>query len=284
MPDRMHVADDENTLLLMPCFSKKYFATKLVSVFPQAREYGQPAVNGILVLNDNQSGQPLAVMDGAAVTAQRTGAVGGLGVKLLTSETTQTSGIFGAGVQAFSQARYLLFNRNIQTLYVYSRNKKAAEGMIQRLKQTFPHVTYRVPDHPAQLVENAQVVIAATTSATPLFEASSSMISGKVFISIGSFRPDMQEFPDVVIKTADQVYVDTLFAARESGDIAIPLKKKVVEKEKIKEFAGLFEAVRNKDKMTILFKSVGMALFDLTVASAIYEMALENHMGQELDV
>ncbi len=78
MPDRIHVGDEQNTLLLMPCFSKEFFATKLVSVFPEAVRFNQPAVNGVLVLADNKTGQPLAVMDGAAVTAERTGAVGRL--------------------------------------------------------------------------------------------------------------------------------------------------------------------------------------------------------------
>ena len=53
MPDRMHVTDHQNMLLLMPCFSEKFFATKIVSVFPDAQQYGQPAVNGIMILSDN---------------------------------------------------------------------------------------------------------------------------------------------------------------------------------------------------------------------------------------
>ena len=122
MPDRMHVSDGPNSLLLMPCFSGQYFATKLVSVFPEAVKHGQPAVNGVMVLSDNISGKPLAIMDGAALTAQRTGAVGGLAVKFLTPEKIKTAGVLGAGVQGFSQARYLLFNRKIETLYLYDVN------------------------------------------------------------------------------------------------------------------------------------------------------------------
>ncbi len=121
MPNRMHVADKENMLLLMPCFSKQFFATKLVSVFPGASQYGKPSVNGVVVLNDNKSGQPLAIMDGAAVTAQRTGAVGGLAVKMLTKQSIKTAGIIGEGVQGLRQASYLLFNRGIKTLSIYTR-------------------------------------------------------------------------------------------------------------------------------------------------------------------
>ena len=283
MPDRMHVVDHDNTLLLMPCFSEKFFATKLVSVFPEARQHGQPAVNGVMVLSDNVSGQPLAIMDGAAITAQRTGAVGGLGVKLLTADSIQTAGIMGAGVQGLSQARYLLFNRNIKTLYIYDLSNKAAMGMINTLKKEFADLEYVAAKTPGQLVSNSKVIIAATTSKTPLFESSPDNILGKTFISIGSFRPDMQEFPHIVIESADDIFVATMFAAKESGDIANPLKDNVIQKGEIKEFAGLLGKNEIFENRTIFFKSVGMALFDLTVASAVYQLAMEKKLGQKLD-
>ncbi|MBU1584762.1 MAG: ornithine cyclodeaminase family protein [Proteobacteria bacterium] len=284
MPDRVHVADHQNTLLLMPCFSEKFFATKLVSVFPEARQHGQPAVNGVMVFSDNVSGQPLAIMDGAAITAQRTGAVGGLGVKLLTEESIQTAGVLGAGVQGLSQARYLLFNRKIKTLYICDLHKESAIQMSRTLKKEYPNVEYVVADHPNHLVENSRVIIAATTSHKPLFEITANGAAKKIFISIGSFRPDMQEFPNTVIATADDIFVDTLFAAKESGDLVLPLKDQVVKMDKIKEFAGLLlENNTTYENRTIFFKSVGMALFDLTVAAAIYEHAVKNTMGQVLD-
>jgi ornithine cyclodeaminase/alanine dehydrogenase-like protein (mu-crystallin family) len=283
MPDRMHVQDHENMLLLMPCFSEKFFSTKLVSVFPEAHRHGQPAVNGVMVLSDNVSGRPLAVMDGAAVTAQRTGAVGGLAVNLLAPQVLAAAGVLGAGVQGFSQARYLLFNREIKTLYIYDLNKESAQSMARELRKEYPDVEYTVADHPEQLVENSRVIIAATTSRTPLFDVSADLVTGKLFISIGSFRPDMQEFPNTVAKTADEIFVDTLFAARESGDLAVPLKDHAIEMEKIREFAGLLEKNTRTQSPTVFFKSVGMALFDLTVASAVYELAVNNSIGQVLD-
>jgi ornithine cyclodeaminase/alanine dehydrogenase-like protein (mu-crystallin family) len=127
------------------------------------------------------------------------------------------------------------------------------------------------------------VIIAATTSRTPLFDVSADLVTGKLFISIGSFRPDMQEFPNTVAKTADEIFVDTLFAARESGDLAVPLKDHAIEMEKIREFAGLLEKNTRTQSPTVFFKSVGMALFDLTVASAVYELAVNNSIGQVLD-
>ena len=276
-------AGAQNTLLLMPCFSKDFFATKLVSVFPAAPEYEQPVVNGVLVLADNRSGKPLAIMDGAAVTAQRTGAVGGLGVDRLTPENIETAGILGAGVQGLSQARYLLFNRRIKKLWINDLSLASADKMAGILKRLFPDVTYVTTDNSEDLVKASQLIIAATTSHTPLFEDDPSLVKGKTFISIGSFRPDMKEFPDAVISTADHVYVDTLFAAKESGDICIPLENKVVKPEKVQAFSDLIAKPIDLENKTLFFKSVGMALFDLTVASAVYERAIKGKMGQVLD-
>ncbi len=283
MPDRIHVENEQNTLLLMPCFCNEFFVTKLVSVFPDALEFDQPVVNGVLVLADNRTGSPLAIMDGAAITAQRTGAVGGLGVALLTPEHIETAGILGAGVQGLSQARYLLFNRRIRKLWIKDLSLVAANKMARILKEAFPQVTYVTTDNSEELVKSSQLIIAATTSRKPLFKDDPSLVKGKTFISIGSFRPEMKEFPDAVISTADHVYVDTLFAAKESGDICIPLENKVVKPEKIKAFTSLVAKPIDLENKTLFFKSVGMALFDLTVATAVYELALKEKIGQALD-
>lgn len=284
MPDRIHVQDRENTLLFMPCFSNKYVATKLVSVFPGAPQLGQPSVNGVLILSDNATGQPLAIMDGAALTAERTGAVGGLGVDLLTPGNIETAGIIGAGVQGMSQARYLFLNRKIKTLWVNALHPESAQKMVAALEPAFPGVTFVVSKSAGELVEACGLIIAATTATDPLFKDDPGLVRGKTFISIGSFRPEMREFPDAVSFNADFLYVDTPFAAKESGDILIPLKNSIIRSEKIKPFADLLQnpvAVKNK---TCLFKSVGMALFDLAVSSAVYEGALEKKIGRQLDV
>lgn len=284
MPDRSHVTDGENVLLLMPCFSKRFFSTKLVSVFPKAQQFNKPSVNGVLVLNDNLTGEPLAVMNGAALTAQRTGAVGGLAVDKLTDDSIESGGILGAGVQGYQQARYLLFNRKIKQLNICDLNPAAAQIMGDLISREYDDVTCTVCSKAVQLVEQSEVIIAATTSSEPLFDMESEQIRGKTFISIGSFRPDMQEFPDSIIRTADKVYADTLFACKESGDIAVPLRKKCVEKGKIEPFSDLLENPVSPTGKTLFFKSVGMALFDLAAGMAIYQQAIKDQIGVQLEL
>jgi len=283
MPDRIHVPDRKNTLLVMPCFSDAFVATKLVTVFPQAPESGLPVVNGMVILADNQTGQPLAILDGAALTARRTGAVGGLAVACLTPESVETAGIIGTGVQGRSQAEFLLFNRRIKTLWLADVNRTAARNMARNIGHAHPHVSCRIAESPRQLMLDSQVVIAATTSTDPVFDADLSDVTGKTFISIGSFTPEMKEFPDAVIQGADAVYVDTLYAAEESGDICRPLAEQVVPKDRIQPFSSVLERPVDSQGSTFFFKSVGMALFDLTAAAAVFDWGKLENQGQVLE-
>lgn len=282
MPDRMHVANGDNTLLLMPCFGQDFFATKLVSVFPGAPDKGLPAVNGVVVLSDNATGKPLAVMDGAALTAERTGAVGGLATAYLTPEKIQTAGIIGAGVQARSQARYLLLNRPVSEVFICSLSPENAAAMARELAKEYPDIKFTVADHPESLVKASDVIISATTSKTPVFPSDSDLVRHKTFISVGSFTPEMKEFPDAVIENSDYIYADTLFAAQESGDLCIPIEKGQMEAGKILPFAKLLTTRPDLKDKTVLFKSVGMALFDMATAAAVYQKALKEGFGQQL--
>ncbi|THB80639.1 MAG: ornithine cyclodeaminase family protein [Desulfobacteraceae bacterium] len=282
MPDRIHVHDRGNTLLLMPCFSEKYFATKLVSVFPKAWQHQMPVVNGMLVLCDNTTGRPLSVMDGAAITAQRTGAVGGLAVKYLSRDDLQTAGIFGAGIQGCFQARYLLSNRAINTLYIHDHKPELADKMARMIENEFAGVSCRVEQDPETVIRSSELVICATTSPTPVFELEDLQTGPAIYIGIGSFQPDMQEFPDAVTRMAEKVYVDTAFAVEESGDLKKPIEKGLLPQDKIELFASIVDAGQPVTGKPVFFKSVGMALFDLTVAAMVYEAAREQGLGQSL--
>lgn len=67
----------------MPCFTRECFGTKLVTLFPRNPEKGQAVLNGIMVLNDAQTGKPAALLDGPALTALRTAAVASVSIRHL---------------------------------------------------------------------------------------------------------------------------------------------------------------------------------------------------------
>ena len=168
MPQRLHVDYEENILLLMPCFTKDCFGTKLVTLFPGNPEKNIPVLNGIMVLNDAQTGVPLALLDGPALTALRTAAVGAVSIRHLAANDAQSLGIVGAGVQGFYQGWVACAVRNFTDVFVYDLYPEKSSALIEKLPQVIGHVKLHQAASVEELLENTQVVITATTSAEPV--------------------------------------------------------------------------------------------------------------------
>ena len=106
----------------MPCYTEKSLGTKMLTIFPENSKLGLPSIDGLVILNDLETGKTLSVMDGQTVTAFRTGAVGGVGIRHLSRKDCHTVGIIGAGVQGFHLALYACAARDIHTVYIYNHS------------------------------------------------------------------------------------------------------------------------------------------------------------------
>jgi len=116
MPKRMHIDYNENTFLLMPCITDDYWCTKLVSFCPENKKSGLPSIHGILVLTSTSTGEPLALMEGSAITAMRTAAVSAVGIKKLAPVNCTSLGIVGTGLQGIYQAIFACSVRKISRI------------------------------------------------------------------------------------------------------------------------------------------------------------------------
>ena len=284
IPHRMHLDNGENTLLVMPGFIKSVFGTKIVSVFPDNIQKGKPVINGAMILNDTETGEPLALINANKLTAMRTGAVGATAVKYLASFMAQTLGIIGAGMQAYHQAIMISGQRPFRKLIICDTNPEKAEILKGQLESWLENIHIEVTNNADQLVLDSDVIVTATSSTSPVFKVDTDKLGIKTFIAIGSYKPNMQEIPFSIYKAINNVYVDTLHAKDESGDIKNPLQKGLIKKSDIVPFRKLLTSEELlKETSITLFKSVGMSLFDLTVAELIYKNALEKGLGTEVD-
>ncbi len=286
MPDRMHAEYKGNTLLLMPCFTPSAMGTKLVSLFQENTKKNLPRLYGEMILNDTETGEPLALMNGAVLTALRTGAVGGVGVRFTTPEDTTILGIVGTGVQGLFQAIYATLVRPIKKVLVFDRSKENIEKFKKGYSNRFKEITIKVNESVDELVKASQVIITATNSKEPVLPNKLDLLEGKHFIGIGSYKPDMREFPEVLFKLAENIFIDTELAKKESGDLVIPLKKGWIQKKQVVPFWKLVTKQETIDSsnQTSLLKSVGMALFDLITADYIYQIAKKEKAGVEIDL
>src|SRR5699024_297574 len=197
MPTRTQVTNQQNTLVLMPCFTKKYIATKLITVFPENSKKNLSSINGTVTLNCNLSGINKAILDGTYLTGVRTGAIGGNAVRHLAKQNVKTLAVIGAGTQGFYQTLAACDERNFEKIHVYNRTKgEKVSKFIKKLKGAL-HSNIKISEKqtPEETIKDADVVIAATNSNDPVLPDDSSLLKNKLFIGIGSFQPKMNEFP-----------------------------------------------------------------------------------------
>jgi ornithine cyclodeaminase len=277
---RMHIDNGDNTFLCMPSFEQKYFGTKLVSVVPENKNRSLPVTNGAMLLNDTTTGAPLALLNASKLTALRTGALGAIGVKYMTPVSETTFGLIGCGVQGLHQAIFICAVRPIAKMYFLNRSKEKSDSLIAFLKFHHPGVHVEPCATTEELLKKTNTVVAATTSAIPVLPDNPNLLKGKHLISIGSYKPTMQELPDSIYQLAGKLAIDSEFARREVGDIINPLAKGFLKEENI---FTLGKVVIGEKKInvneTTVYKSAGMALFDLFVAKAMVEQAIKEKKG-----
>jgi ornithine cyclodeaminase/alanine dehydrogenase-like protein (mu-crystallin family) len=279
-PARQHLEWAQNTLLTMPASAADCVGVKLVSVVPGNSGRGLPVTNGVMVLIDSATGIPTALISAASLTAQRTGAVGAVGLKHIARRELTSVGIIGTGVQGAWQAIFASAVRPIRTIFFVARSDLAASSFRARVLAHAPGVSFERCRDARELLERTDVIIAATTSALPVLPDEPALLMNKHFISIGSFKPTMQELPDAVYRLAGMLVIDSEQARTEVGDVVNPVARGILSDENIFHIGEL--VVRRREmalERTTVFKSVGMALYDLFVARAFLAAARRKGIG-----
>ncbi|PYZ92639.1 hypothetical protein CR194_13305 [Salipaludibacillus keqinensis] len=276
VPERMHEEDGDNTILLMPSFFEDYYGTKLVGVAPGNPSLHKSTIHALMLLSNRQTMEPLAMMEAQELTALRTGALGGISMKYLSNEESSIVGIIGTGVQAFSHLQAACAVRPIKHVYVYSRSEENVKRYIEKVNRIFPELKINYAT-PIEVIERADIIITATSSKTPVLPEVPDL-AGKHIVGCGSFRPFMQEISDYIFESIDEMYVDTMTALKESGDL-IRAQERGLKQENVVTLEDLIlnhEQFKSKKNELTVFKSVGMAVYDLVTAILIYEKLLKS--------
>lgn len=265
----------EATLLLMPAWqSGQHIGVKMVTVFPSNAERSLPSVMGIYVLLDGKTGEPLALIDGPALTLRRTAAASALAASYLARADCERLLVVGTGALAPHLVEAHASVRPIRNVLVWGRDPEKAAKLAHRLDRRTMKVA--ATTDLAAAVRGAHIITCATLSTEPLV-LGQWLPLGVHLDLVGGFTPQMREADDEAVRRA-RVFVDTRAGAlKEAGDIVQPLARGVLAEEDV---AGdLFELCRGTragrryhDQIT-LFKSVGTALEDLAAAQLSFERA-----------
>jgi ornithine cyclodeaminase/alanine dehydrogenase-like protein (mu-crystallin family) len=292
------VSGDEAFFATMPALAREPNAlgAKLVTVFGANHARGLPSHLASIVLLDPETGALRALLDGRYITEARTAAVSAVSSRLLARKTANSLAIIGSGVQAGSHLEALSRVHRFHNIAVWSPTKSHRDAFATRWGPTgvgpgsdrgrTPDSGYPVSavDHPGEAVVGAEVIVLVTSSPTPVIE-SGWVKPGAHVISVGACRPTQREMdPDLVARA--RLFVDSRKAALvESGDVVLGMKEGRFGADHIAaELGDLVNGAtgRRSDTEVTIFKSLGLAVEDVTAADLVYRRAVERHIGQEL--
>jgi ornithine cyclodeaminase len=155
---------------------------------------------------------------------------------------------------------------------------------VDKLQNRLPSVTISPVNSSNELLRKSEIIVCATSSNHAVLPDDADLLKGKHFIGIGSYKPNMREFPDSLFSLIDNAWVDTPFAAKESGDLATPLANHLIQEKQVKTISNLVANNKYDNSKTTFFKSVGMALFDVLVAEHMYKKAIKKNIGTQLEL
>lgn len=292
VPMRAHlpIRPHDGVSLVMPAFVDdargQTLAVKVVSLFDHNLDRGLPRIQAAVLVLEADTGRPAALLEGATLTAIRTGAASGVATDLLARPDSRTAAVFGAGVQGRTQAEAVCTVRPIETVWVYDPMPAAMESFIEEMAGQGPiPADIRPAAGARQAVAEADVICAATTSRVPVF-SDADLKQGVHINAVGSYQPGVQEIPTETVARA-LVIVDSREAAlAETGDLIQPIRQGVIGPEHI--HAELGELVlgretgrRSADQVT-LFVAVGVAVQDAVAARSALERAEQLGLGQRV--
>ena len=252
-------------LLVMPASDRDIAITKLVTVHPGNPGRGLPTIRGEVVVMEAETGTRLGLLDGATVTARRTAALSLLAARELAPCPEDPLLMVGAGAQGRSHLEAFAEGLGVRKVFVASRTREGAEALATHAQGL--GVEAVVVESPEEALPEVDLIVTATTSREPVLPGD--VREGTFVAAVGSFEPEAAELPPGLISGA-AVVVDTIEGAKEeAGDL--------IRAEKAGAFrwegATALEEVLHEGERptgTVVFKSVGSALWDLAAARAAF--------------
>jgi len=280
----------DGVTLFMPAHlhTSDALAIKIVSVHNQNPSKGLPLIHALVVVIDAATGKPLAAMEGGYLTALRTGAASGAATVLLARHDARVAAIFGAGVQGRTQLLAIAAVRQLERVYVFDAIPGQVEKYIADLRgQSGIPNDLRAASSAAEAVREADIICTATTSRQAVFNHAD-LKRGVHINAVGAYTPEMQEIPEETVRASKLVIDHRASALAEAGDLIIAMKKGFVTEShiyaEIGEIAAGKKPGRVNDAEITFFKSVGNAVQDASVAKAIYDAAVKNNLGTEVEM
>ncbi|WP_135826603.1 ornithine cyclodeaminase family protein [Halorussus ruber] len=235
-------------------------------------------------LFDAESGEPLALLDGASMNPFKTGAAGAVGTDALAREDAETLAVIGAGSQARGQLRAIDTVRDLESVWVYSPTKESREEFAAEMNEQIDPSVAAVASS-AAAVEEADIVVTATTAGDPVFDGDL-LAAGTHVTAMGQYHPNKRELDARTIERAKYVPDLRDRVEQDAGSFIAALDEGAISEDHV--HAELGEVVageapgRESDEEITVFDSGGTGIETVASAHMLYEKAKDEGLGSEI--
>jgi ornithine cyclodeaminase/alanine dehydrogenase-like protein (mu-crystallin family) len=275
---RQRLAARSATLHVMAGLSgEEFFGVKTYTT----SQRGAPMV--VLLFGADGSGLK-AVVEGAALSALRTGAASGLSARYMAPQSTGSIGLIGAGGQAAAQIQGVVAAIGPRPIRVYARDPARRSQFSDFLRHNLGLDAAAV-DSPQSAAEDAGVVVTITSAATPVLTVSDIGPATHV-IAAGNNQPDRAEVDAELVARCAVVAVDHLLQARsESGDLILAESQGAISWDNVVDLADVVAGTaegRHSEMDITLFESQGIGAEDVAMAATLFRLARAKGRGRQL--
>ncbi len=272
----IHPGGGDNFIHAMPAYIPALGSAgiKWVSGFPDNAKKGLPYITGLLILNDPETGIPLAVMDCEWITAMRTAAASAVSAKRLARPESATLGVLGCGVQGFTNTEALNVNFPIKEVFAYDTSEKSLSIYTEKVAKLGLKVT--VVSTPQEAVQGLDLVVTAgPILKVPHKTIKAGWLKEGAFASLVDF--DSYWEPDAM-KEANKFCTDDLNQFKYYQSVGYFQDVPPLHADLGELVAGK-KAGRESDTERTIACNLGLALDDMAVAPTLYKRAVEMGIG-----
>jgi len=242
------------------------------------------ALRFLVLLYRSQTGELLAMIEADEMGVLRTGAASGVATKYLARAEAKTVGMVGTGHQARGQLMAVAEVRRLERVRVFGRDAARREKFAREMGELLK-VKMEVASSADDAVRDADIVVTATTASKPVVTGAV-LEPGMHMNAIGANFPQKRELDDAAIGRCDKIFVDSVEQARiEAGDLVQPFGTDDAKWKRVGELGDVVAGkVRGREGATeiTLFKSSGIAIWDVACAARVFQLATERAMGREV--
>ncbi|MGC1483437.1 MAG: ornithine cyclodeaminase family protein [Candidatus Acidiferrum sp.] len=258
-------------------FSAGYLAMKQYT-------YVHGKIRFMVPLYEMRTGDLVALIEADYMGQLRTGAASGVATKYLSRQKSRVAAIIGTGGQARTQLEAVAQVRKLESARVYGRDPAKREKYSKEMTELlgFP---VESADSSSDAVRGADILCTATTAANPVFSGAD-LAPGVHMNAIGANHANKRELDDDAVESADVIVVDSIEQSRqEAGDLILAFRGDEICWTGVKKLSDVVAGKasgRTSDSEVTLFKSNGIASWDLAAAMKVYALAKEKKLGREL--